>query len=75
MERALGYKMTIDKKIEIIKDRIKSLEIHVPVLENDILNDPEGDHPDKPSRSLILQEIQQAIQNLRDLEISLTNQG
>jgi hypothetical protein len=74
-EKAAGYKMTTDEKVQIIKDRIKSLEIHVPVLENDILHSPNLDHPDKTPRFIVLQEINKALHNLRELERSLTNQG
>lgn len=67
--------MTTEEKVKIIKDRIQALEIHVPVLERDILDNPEGDHPDKPSRSLVLQDIKNSIQALKDLEESLTSQS
>ena len=74
-ERVAGYKMTIEEKVKIIKDRIEVLEIHVPVLEQDISNNPDGDHPDKPSRLSVLQDIKNSIQALRDLEESLTSQS
>ena len=74
-EKVAGYKMTIEEKVKIIKDRIQVLEIHVPVLERDILDNPDGDHPDKPSRSSVLQDIKNSIQALKDLEESLTSQS
>lgn len=67
--------MTIEEKVKIIKDRIEALEVHVPALEQDILNNPGTDHPDKRPRAMVLQEIKKAIQDLRDLEISLTSQS
>jgi hypothetical protein len=52
-----------------------SLDVHVLILENDILKNPDADHPDKMPRSIALEEIKRAIRGLQDLEISLTNQG
>jgi len=75
MEKVVGHKMTIDKKIDLIKNRIMSLDVHVLILENDILKNPDADHPDKMPRSIALEEIKRAIRGLQDLEISLTNQG
>jgi len=70
-----GYKMTIEEKVKIIKDRIEILEIHIPVLEQDVLNYPDADHPDKPSRASVLYDIKKSIQALMDLELSLTSQS
>lgn len=63
--------MTVEEKVKIIKDRIESLEIHVIALEESIFNYPEADHPDKPPRSLVLQDIKQKIQALKGLEATL----
>jgi hypothetical protein len=75
MEKARGYNMTIEEKNKLIKDRIESLQIHVTALEQDILDNPGSDHPDKPSKESVLEEIKQIIKALKNFEISLTNQG
>lgn len=67
--------MTIEEKIEIINNRVEALEIHVLVLEQDILNNPGADHPEKPTRASVLKNIKQVIQALGELKITLTNQG
>lgn len=67
--------MTIEEKIKIIENRIESLQIHVIALEQDILDNPGSDHPDKSSKRSVLEDIKQSINALNNFKMSLTNQG
>ena len=42
------------EKIEIINDRILTLQELINITQQHILDNPDGDHPDKESRSSIL---------------------
>ena len=62
-------------KIQVIQDRIDALFIHVPALEEDILNNPGNDHPEKRSRQEVLNDILLSIRVLEAEKNTLTNQG
>jgi hypothetical protein len=75
-EKAHGYKViTNQDKIKAVQERIEALLIHVSVLEEDILNNPDGDHPDKRRRQEVLDDILSSIQSLKTEKMVLTNQG
>lgn len=64
-----------EEKINEIQNRIVLLSLHRTALENDILSNPQGDHPDKRPRQQVLDDILSTI-NALDLEKeALTNQG
>lgn len=63
------------EKAQLIQDRIDALLIHVKALEDDILNNPETDHPDKKPKQDVLNEILSSISFLEAERKSLTNQG
>ena len=46
--------LTKEEKIERIQDRINSHNIHIDFLTQAIIDNPNGDHPEKPARQYLL---------------------
>ena len=63
------------EKIEIIQNRINTINLHVAALREDILQTPNGDHPEKPTRQSVLDDILGIINVLKIEKVALTNQG
>jgi hypothetical protein len=63
------------EKIEIIQNRISTMSFHVIALREDIFQTPLGDHPEKPTRQYVLDNILRAIDALEIEKLALTNQG
>ena len=63
------------EKIDIIQNRINSMRLHVTALREDILQVPQGDHPEKPTRQDVLDNIIGIIDALEIEKTALTNQG
>jgi len=71
-----GHKMITNiDKIQIMQDRINTMNLHVTALREDISQMPLGDHPEKPSRQSVLDNILGVIDALEIEKIALTNQG
>ena len=58
--------ITNDEKITEVANRLNSLKIHIPILEENIREYPDGDHPDKPSRKSVLQDIKNKVKALQE---------
>jgi hypothetical protein len=71
----VGHKMHNTEKIEIIQNRINTMSFHVIALREDILQTPLGDHPEKPTRQYVLDNILSVIDALEIEKLALTNQG
>lgn len=64
----------LQDKINLINNRIENMNIHISVLENDIINNPDSDVEGKINRSQVLEEFK-SIKNSLILELDLlTNQ-
>jgi hypothetical protein len=63
------------EKIEMIQNKIKTIEFHVIALREDIVNSPLGDIPEKPSRQSVLDDTLRIINALEAEIEALTNQG
>ena len=63
------------EKIEIIQNRINTMNLHVTALREDISQAPFGDHVEKPTRQSGLDNILGIIDDLEIEKIALTNQG
>jgi hypothetical protein len=63
------------EKIGIIQNRINSMRLHVTALREDILQVPQGDHAEKPTRQYVLDNIIGIIDALEIEKTALTNQG
>ena len=63
------------EKIDIIQNRINSMRLHVTALREDILQTPQGDHAEKPTRQSVLDNILSVINDLETTKIALTNQS
>ena len=63
------------EKIDIIQNRINSMRLHVTALREDILQVPQGDHAEKPTRQYVLDNIIGIIDALEIEKTALTNQG
>jgi len=63
------------EKIEIMQNRINTMNLHVTALLEDISQAPLGDHPEKPTRQSVLDNILDIIDDLEIEKIALTNQG
>lgn len=63
------------EKIEIINDRILTLQELINITQQYILDNPDGDHPDKESRSSILANYMAKKEALSSELNLLTNQG
>lgn len=63
------------EKIDIIQNRINSMTLHVTALREDILQIPQGDHAEKPTRQYVLNDILGIIDALEIEKAALTNQG
>lgn len=63
------------EKIEIIQNRINTMSLHVTSLSKDILQIPQGDHAEKPTRQYVLNDILGIIDALEIEKAALTNQG
>lgn len=63
------------EKINIIQDRINTMNLHVTSLREDILQTPLGDHDEKPTRQYVLDDILGAIDALEIEKLALTNQS
>jgi hypothetical protein len=57
----MDIKLSKEEKINIVKTRINLLNIHVPVLEKDILENPNSDVEGKKTRSEVLNDIKNTI--------------
>jgi hypothetical protein len=53
-QRQDGHDMTNEEKIILLNNRIDNFNIHIGILEKDILDNPNDDHPDKPLRQDVL---------------------
>lgn len=53
-QRQDGHNMTNEEKIILLNNRIDNFNIHIGVLEQDILNNPNDDYPNKPLRQDVL---------------------
>lgn len=62
-------------KIEIIQNKINSMNLHATALREDISKEPLGDHPDKPTRQSVLNDILSVIDAMEIEKLALTNQG
>jgi hypothetical protein len=63
------------EKIEIIQNRINTINLHVAALREDISQAPLGDHVEKPTRQSVLDNILGIIDALEIEKTALTNQG
>jgi hypothetical protein len=63
------------EKIDIIQNRINSMRLHVTALREDILQAPQGDNSEKPTRQYVLDNILGIIDALEIEKTALTNQG
>jgi hypothetical protein len=71
-----GHKMITNiEKIDIIQDKINTMNLHVTVLREDILQTPLGDHAEKPTRQSVLDSILGVIDALEIEKLALTNQS
>ena len=67
MQQVLGHNMlTNQEKIIEITNRLNSLKIHIPILEENIRDYPDKDHPDKPTRNSVLQDIKAKVGVLQE---------
>ena len=68
---------SLDKeyKVYILKEKIQVYEDQVKFLQEAILENPEGDHPEKPSRQKMLDDYLAKIAALNTELDLLTNQG
>lgn len=58
-----------------MQNRINTMNFHVIALREDILQTPNGDHPEKPTRQSVLDDILGIINALEIQKTALTNQG
>jgi hypothetical protein len=58
--------LTNKEKIIEVTNRLNSLKIHIPILEENIKDYPDGDHPDKPTRESVLQDIKAKVGVLQE---------
>jgi hypothetical protein len=63
------------EKIDILQNRINTMNLHVTALREDISQAPFGDHAEKPTRQSVLDNILGIIDDLEIEKIALTNQG
>jgi hypothetical protein len=71
-----GHKMITNiEKIQIMQDRINTMNLHVMALREDISQAPLGDHVEKPTRQSVLDNILGIINALEIEKTALTNQG
>lgn len=71
-----GHKMINNiEQIEIIQNRINTINLHVAALREDIHQAPLGDHVEKPTRQSVLDNILGIIDALEIEKTALTNQG
>jgi hypothetical protein len=63
------------EKIEIMQNRINTMNLHVTSLREDILQAPYAEHAEKPTRQSVLDDILGIINALEIQKTSLTNQG
>ena len=76
LDTQIGHKMITNiEKIEIIQNRINTMSLHVTALREDISRVPLGDHPEKPARQYVLDDILGIIDALEIEKEALTNQG
>jgi hypothetical protein len=68
-----GRNMTNEEKIEFLNIKINNFNMHINVLERDILENPNSDHPDKTTRQSVLNDFyskkQAIIQEIEKLVI------
>lgn len=62
-------------KIDLINARISNLDVHISILSEDILNNPEADIDGKPTRQSVLEEFELKKNALILTKQALTNQG
>jgi len=55
--QVLGHNMTNEEKINILNSKIDNFNIHIQILEKDILHNPNQDHPDKTLRQDVLNDF------------------
>ncbi len=60
-------------KIDLINAKISNLDVHILVLSEDILNNPEADVDGKPTRQSVLEEFQLKKNALILMKQALTN--
>ena len=63
------------EKIEIIQNKINTMNLHVIAIREDILQAPYADHAEKPTRQSVLDDILGIINALEIQKTALTNQG
>lgn len=63
------------EKIEIINQRLSNIQIHIDILSKNILDNPEADIIEKPTRQSILQDFLSKKRALNLKKEVLTNQG
>jgi len=57
-QQVTGHNMiNKDDKIEILNNEISNANIHIAVLQNDILENPNADTDEKPTRQYVLNEF------------------
>lgn len=49
--------LTNQEKIEFINNKISNINVHIDILEKDILNNPNSDVENKPSRQSVLEDF------------------
>ena len=64
-----------EDKIVLIDIKISNLDVHISILNQDILDNPEGDVEGKPIRQSVLEEFQLKRNALVMEKETLTNQG
>lgn len=64
-----------ENKIDLLNARISNLDIHINVLSNDILTNPDLDVIGKPTRQSVLEEFKSIKEALLIEKEALTNQG
>lgn len=67
--------MTIEEQLTALQNKIDNLNIHISVIEKDILDNPEADVEGKPSRSFVLNEFILRKNALEAEKNLLTSQG
>lgn len=56
--------ITNQEKIKFVQDYIDGIQYSIDILSNDIVNNPDGDIEEKPSRQAVLEDLIQQKTNL-----------
>ena len=66
-----GHNMTNEEQIVLLNNQIDNFDVHIDILEKNILDYPDSDHPDKPLRQDVLNSLyamkQDVVQEIEQL--------